>query len=656
MAVSKIDDKLAITTIRVLAASAITKAKSGHPGIALGAAPIMYELFAHQMNCSPTYHKYYNRDRFVLSAGHASSLLYATMLVCGYNNITMEDLKNFRQIDSKTPGHPEPALLDNVEVSSGPLGQGIAMAVGMAIASKKAAQLFNSHSVKLIDNYVYCLFGDGCFEEGICNESLAIAGRLKLNNLIMLYDYNEIQLDGKVSDSTDIEIVRYFKSLGWNVLIVPDVEELKSLKLAFNKAKNPLNKRPTVILCRSILGFGSCNANSNKAHGTPLTEEQLADLKKNLRFTYPNFTIPETLSTLPRYVNNRVEPKIIDFNKKLEKLERTNISLYNIITNVALANKIDISLDWFDQKTFPEKESTRKIAGQILQIVAKNNSNLICSIADLSASTMMGIKDSNKITSKDWTGQNLDCGVREFAMAAINNGIVAYGGLKALGSTFMSFSDYNKAAIRLAAISQIPTINFYSHDSISVGEDGPTHQPIEQLWSLRLIPNHYVFRPTSYMDMIVAFETALKSTKTPTSIITSRSAFKQINVTYDMARHGAYVVKDVPNHEITLYATGSEIEVAMEVAKLLSKPTRVVAINSIELLMQQDELYIKSIFDNSKKVSIEFGVTTPWYRYVDLAIGVDQFGYSGKPNDIIRKLGLENYQIVEKINMWLKGE
>jgi len=649
----RIDENLAVNTIRVLSACAITKAKSGHPGIALGAAPIMYELMANQMNVSPTYHNYPNRDRFVLSAGHASALLYATMLVCGYNNITMNDLMNFRQLDSKTAGHPEPHLLENVEICSGPLGQGVAMAVGFAIASAKAASLVNTTGCKLIDNYTYCLFGDGCFQEGISYEALSIAGRLKLNKLIMLYDYNKIQLDGKVLDSTEVNTRAYFKALGWNVLSCG--QDLESIRKAINRAKKSLFK-PTVILCHTNIGFGSAMVNTNKIHGTPLDENGIKTLKKNLKFDYPDFVIPSSLNSLPGYVNERVEKKVVEFNNKLLKLEKTDIDSYNQAVDLLIKHKFNFDINWFDRSKFVEKDATRNIAGVVLQTIALHNPALITSIADLSSSTKIGVNGSEHMSAGHFKGQNLDCGVREFAMGAINNAISVWGGTKAIGSTFMSFSDYNKAAIRLAAITHSPSINVYSHDSITVGEDGPTHQPIEQLWTLRLIPNHFVFRPTSTIDTIVAYEWAIKSKDTPCSIITSRSAFKQINVDYETAKRGGYVVSQPKNgrYSLTIYATGSEIELAMEVANKLSCAARVVAINSLELLNQQDEAYLKEIFDNSKKVSIEFGSTTPWYKYVDLAIGVDQFGISAKPNDVIKRLGLSAEQIADKITKWMK--
>ena len=642
----KIDHNLAINTIRLLSVCAINKAQSGHPGVALGAAGIMYDLFVHQMNCSPSNFKYYNRDRFVLSCGHASALLYATMLICGYKNISMTDLKNFRQINAKTAGHPESNLLENVEVCTGPLGQGIAMAVGLAIASKKVASIINTKNNQIINNYVYCLFGDGCFQEGISYEAIAIAGRLKLNNLIMIYDYNGVQLDGKVSDSTLIDTKKYFMAMGWNVLEIDD--KFLSIHNGILKAKKSNNK-PTVILCHTTIGYGSNVAGSNKAHGTAFSLEQIQQLKKNLNFHYKDFTIPQQLANLPNFVRQRVDVEIKKFNNKLKL---SNKKLYQQALDI-ISNKFNFDINWFKKITFPQNDATRNIAGEVLQIISKHNPTLLTLIADVASSTKIKVNDSTNITANDWSGQNINCGVREFAMTSIANGINAYGGLKALGSAFLSFSDYNKAAIRLAAISKIPLISIYSHDSITVGEDGPTHQPIEQLWSLRLIPNHIVFRPASYIDTIVAFAYCLKSHNTPVTIITSRRGFNQHNVDYQLAKYGGYVISQPKKkHVLTIYATGSEIELALDVANKLPYVTRVVVINSLKLLLQQDKKYLSSIFDESKKISLEFGCTTPWYKYMDLAIGVDQFGCSGKVKDVLTKLNLTTNKIVAKIKKW----
>lgn len=651
----KINPEVAINTIRMLGVEAIARAKSGHPGIVLGAAPIMYELFFNHLNVSPTYLDYFNHDRFVLSAGHGSALLYATMLTAGFNNLTMDDLKQFRQINSKTPGHPENHMLHGVEVSTGPLGQGIAMAVGMAIAEEKLSFEFNKYN-KLIDHYTYCLFGDGDLEEGISYEACSVAGRQKLNKLIMIYDSNGIQLDGKVIDSTKINVRKYFKSLGWNYIFVKNGNNYKRISYAIKKAK--LSKfKPTIIECKTIIGFGSDVANTNSVHGAPLLSEQIAKLKINLNYDYEEFFIPTEVKNHAKSIIKRVDKKINKFNYGLQLLEREDIDLYNNILKLIQKNSFDFSIKWYDPEKFPARASTRNICGDVIQQIAKSNQTLLISSADLTSSTKVVYKQSQSFTKSNRAGHNINLGVREFAMVAINNGIVAHGGCKAMGSTFLAFSDYCKAAIRLAAISQLPTINIFSHDSILVGEDGPTHQPIEQIWTLRCIPNHYVFRPTSTIDMIVAMERAINSVNKTITIITSRSDFDQINVDYDTAKLGGYEIVASSNHDITLYATGSEIEVAVNVSKILEEQNlkvRVIAINSLELLNEQTEQYKNNIFDYKPKISIEFGTTTPWYKYVDFAIGVDVFGLSGKPNDVLSHLNLTNEKIASTINKWYK--
>ena len=644
---------LAVNTIRMLGVCAIEKANSGHPGIVLSAAPMMYELFVNHLNYSPEYPIYFNRDRFILSAGHASALLYATQLVCGYKTLTMEDLKNFRQINSKTPGHPENTVLESIEVSTGPLGQGIAMAVGMAIAEQKLANELNVYN-KLINHYTYCLFGDGDLEEGVSTEAISMAGHLKLNKLIMLYDSNDVQLDGRVTDSTSLDVKKYFLSHGWKYLIVKDGNNLKEIKFALQKAK--LSTKPTMIEVKTRIGYGCDLENTNLVHGSPLNKEQIEKLKKNLNYDYDDFLIPAVVKKMTNKITKKVERKINRFNTNLTNLERLDLDLYNLALKIVNNQASTFDYSWYDTEVFSSKDATRNICGKALQPIALNNPMLLVGSADLSSSTKVKVENSPAIASSNFNGQNINYGVREFAMAAINNGIVAHGGCRAVGSTFLSFSDYCKAAIRLAAINHFPTINIFSHDSITVGEDGPTHQPIEQIWSLRLIPNHTVFRPCSTSDMLVAWEYAMNSKKTPTTIITSRSAFQQINVSKTIAVKGAYVIyNSKTKHDLTIYATGSEVDVAIEVAKKIEKKlVRVVAINSFELFKQQSDDYKKTIFDKKKKISIEFGSTTPWYKYVDYAVGIDEFGHSGKPNDVIAKMELTVTEITKKIQNFIK--
>ncbi len=644
-----------VNTIRMLGVNAISKAASGHPGIVLGAAPIMYELFFNHLNISPTYYNYFNRDRFVLSAGHGSALLYATLLVSGYKTLTMVDLKNFRQIGAKTAGHPENILIDGIEVSSGPLGQGVAMAVGMAIAETKIAN--TTDSTDLFDHYTYCLFGDGCFQEGIAHESFSIAGKLKLNKLIMLYDSNDIQLDGKVTDSTKINKKKYFESLGWKYILISDAENTNAIGKAITKAK--LSNKPTVIECKTIIGFGSSLAGSNLVHGSPLSKKQLNELKIKLNYDYEDFFIPSEVEKHASQINVRVDKKINKFNNILLQIEKDDIQKYNTILKI-ISNDEFIKFDykWFNDLKTKSNEATRNVCGEIAKIIASKNKNLILLNADLSSSTKLAYKKSEPFSSKNYANQDINVGVREFAMGAICNGITAHGGCSCAGSTFLVFSDYNKAAIRLAAVSHLPSINVYSHDSITVGEDGPTHQPIEQIWNLRSIPNHVVFRPTSYIDMIVAWEFAITNTQSPTSIITSRSNFDMFEVDYKMAKNGAYEIAIKDNHDLTIYATGSEIDLAVKVSKLIESKEkikiRIVAINSLELLSKQTPAYQQKIFDYKPKVCIEFGWTAPWFKYVDHVVGLDSFGISGKPSDVIDNFNLNEKSIASNIIKWYK--
>lgn len=654
-------EKLAINTLRVLAATAITNAKSGHPGVSLGAAAIMYELFVNHLNVSPTDYNHFNKDNFVLSCGHAAPLLYATMLLCGYKNICMNDLKHLRKLHAKTAGHPEPCLLENLDVGTGPLGQGIAMAVGLAISEKKLESLVNTNKINF-KHYVYCLFGDGCLQEGVAYEAISLAGHYKLNNLIMFYDSNKIQLDSEVSASTSFNVKAFFKSMGWRYIYVKNGNDPLQIRRAILKAKHITNKKPTVIECRTIIGYGSVLANNNKVHGTPLSQEQLNTLIDKLDYPYKGFTISPALADLPEYVKKRVDKQNTSDFTLLNQIEKDDLDLYKKIATllkVEKSNPYSSMQTWFENYKNKPINSTRAICGDILNIIANKCNNLIVVGCDVTSSTKVKVAKSVNITAdNNFLGQNLPVGVREFAMSAIMNGITAGKKLKAIGSTFLSFLDYNKAAIRLAAVSQIPSINIFSHDSITVGEDGPTHQPIEQLWTLRSIPNHMVFRPCNYWDMVVAFKAALSNETTPTTIVTSRHDFAQIPCSYEMAKHGAYVVKksnDKKAHDITIYATGSEVPLAIDVAlKIKNKNVRVVAINSLELLAKQPLSYQKQIFDESIKISIEYGSTLGWYKYVDLPIGIETFGQSADASSLIKYLKLDASSIANKIVAWLK--
>ena len=644
--------KISINCLRALSLDQIANANSGHPGIALGAAPIFYTLFKYHLNVCPKTPDFFNRDRFIVSAGHASSLVYATMLCAGYKSLTINDLKNFRKINSKTPGHPEPHLLPGIEISSGPLGQGIAAAVGMAIAERKHANMFNVFG-NLIDHYTYCFHGDGCLEEGVAYEAINLAGRLKLNKLILLYDSNKIQLDGKVSDSTSLKTKKFFESCGWNYIYIRNGNNVSKINAAISKAKR--SSKPTVIEINTTIGFGSPKEGSNTCHGSPFNTQEVEKMKNKWGYTNKRFEVPESVNEdFTNVILKRADKLLNNFYKELRVLEFKDTKLYNQYIKM-VNNEIEFDLEWFKDIKFKEFNSTREIVGELVNVLVKNISTLIVGSADVSSSTKIGTNSMNTFSFLNYSGQRINYGVREFAMASIVNGMTAHGSIKAIGSTFLSFSDYNKAAIRLAAIGQIPSINVYSHDSITVGEDGPTHQPVEQIASLRLIPNHYLFRPCNLYESLYALKFALHSKTAPVTIVTSRGAFKQYQTKgFEDVTKGAYVISNEPNksYHLTLIATGSEVETAIEVQDLLARKqifARVVSAPCLELFDKQDKNYINKTLGNKPIVSIEYGVTATWYKYVDLAIGIDEFGRSGNANDIVKYYRLTPKDIVTKI-------
>lgn len=650
--ISRFSD-LTIDTIRILGVEAIERAKSGHPGIVLGAAPIMYALFRENIILNPSNPTFPNRDRFVLSAGHGSALLYATMHLAGYKDISLEDVKNFRNINSKTAGHPENILIPGIDATTGPLGQGVSLAVGMAIAETKLSTYFKKY--KLFNHYTYCLFGDGCFQEGIFHESLSIASKLKLNKLILIYDSNDIQLDGKVSDSTEINNKKYFEALGINYIKVDNGNNSFAISNAIKQAKSCEDK-PTVIEVKTIIGYKSAYQNSNKAHGNALNDYQIKELKDSLSYHNDKFEISRNAYVDFEPLSKRGLVAENNFDRALENLKKDN-EKFEVYKN--LVNK-SIMLNDKDFSSFPPvtNAATRNISGDIIQIITQKNPLITLLSADISSSTKIWSLTGDLYSSTNRMGVNLNLGVREFAMNGICAGITIHSGLKAMTSTFLSFSDYNKAAIRLAAISENPMIAVYSHDSISVGEDGPTHQPIEQIWSLRLIPNHILFRPCNFAETLEAFKYALASVDKPVTIITSRLEFEQIN-SKSKSSKGGYVLLSNKSHDITLVATGSEIAVANRVQKILSDEynvkSNIVSMPSVELFMKQSVVYRNHVLGSKPIISIEFGSTYPWFKLVDFAVGINKFGYSGKFQDILKKMKLTDRDISEKIITYLEN-
>ena len=653
---SKKSTRIVIDTLRVLSLDQIAAAKSGHPGIALGAAPIIYTLFRNHLNINPANPKYFNRDRFVLSAGHASSGWYATMLCAGFKRICMDDLRRFRQLNSKTAGHPEPQLVPGIEVSSGPLGQGIAMSVGLALAERKLAATYNEYG-EVVNHYTYCLHGDGCLQEGAALEAIALAGKLRLNKLILLYDSNNIQLDGKVSDSTITNVAKLFKANNWNYMLVKNGNNVDSISRAISEAK--YSELPTIIEIKTTIGYGTEKANSHTCHGSPFTEQEVEKIKQAWGYRTPKWSLPAEVKTdFAEVIAKRVGKAIVRYNKYLTNLEKRNIKLYYKFVDTTKDN-FGIDLDWYKDIKVKTNDATRITMGTVVDVAAKHLNNLMVGSADVSASTKIGTANTGTVFEDlNYTGQVLKFGVREFAMTDIVNGIAAHKGTRAIGSTFFAFSDYCKPALRLAAIGGIPSISIFSHDSITVGEDGPTHQPIEQLNSLRIVPNLYVFRPHNYQECLFALNFGLTKKTAPTAIVTSRSTFEQTPAnSFEDVKKGAYFLKYSTKSKYSLLGTGSEVAVCFEVAKILEREYgtsfNVISVPCMKLFEEQDQKYIDQIL-KKEIISIEFGSTSYWYKYSKHPIGIDHYGKSAPEAALLADFGLTPKQIALNIVKYLR--
>lgn len=653
------NDRLAVNAIRALSIAQIEKANSGHPGLPMGAAPMAYVLYNKILKANPGNANWFDRDRFILSAGHGSSMLYSLLHLSGYK-LSMDELKEFRQIDSLTPGHPEYGHTEGVEVTTGPLGQGIAQAVGMAIAEKHMAALYNKEEAKIIDHYTYVLCGDGDLMEGVSYESMSLAGHLKLDKLIVLYDSNDICLDGDLNTSFSENVEARVKAQGWNYLRVEDGNDLEAIYEAIIKAKENTNG-PTLIEVKTVIGYGSANAGTNKVHGAPIGADDFAAAKKVYAWDYEDFEIPEEVyetfkegvAKAGKEANNKWEE---DLKSYQEKYPEDYKDLMAGINRELPANFMD-QVKKYDSSM--KGLATRASGGEIIQDLAKITRNFWGGSADLFSSNKTNIKDSVAFRDESPEGRNIWYGVREFAMAAIGNGIMAHGGSFHHVSTFFVFADYLKAAVRLSALSGLPLTYAMTHDSIAVGEDGPTHEPIEQLAMLRAIPNTIVLRPADANETRLAWKVALESKDKPVVIALTRQNVPNLKETEDLDNidKGAYIIKDAENPDLVLIATGSEVALAIETSKALEeegKKIRVVSMPSMELFRAQDDSYKKEILPKGvKKVSIEMGTTFGWAEWTGacgLNIGIDRFGISGKGDLVQEELGFSVEAIKEKIN------
>lgn len=654
-------DQLAVDSIRALSIDAIEAANSGHPGLPMGAAPMAYALWTKHLNFNPQSKNYFNRDRFVLSAGHGSALLYSLLHVSG--SLELEEVKNFRQWDSKTPGHPEFRHTDGVEVTTGPLGQGFAMSVGMAMAEKHLAGKFNKDKYDVVDHYTYVLASDGDLMEGISHEAASLAGHLKLDKLITLYDSNDISLDGELNKAFSENVKERFTSYGWSYILVEDGNDLEAIDKAITEAKTL--EGPTIIEVKTVIGYGSPNkAGTNGVHGAPLGEEEreLAlkayGLDPSKRFNVPQEVYDIFSETMLKRAN--------EDEAAWEKLVEAYTNEYPELGQAfkqAISNELPVDYD----KELPVYEAgnssaTRADSGEVIQALSKSVPAFFGGSADLASSNKSNVKGEADFSSETPEGRNVWFGVREFGMAAAVNGMAVHGGVKPYGATFFVFSDYLKPAVRLSAIMGVPSTFVFTHDSIAVGEDGPTHEPVEQLAGLRAIPNLNVIRPADGNETRVAWKVALESETTPTALVLTRQNLTALDVEESVleegVRKGGYVVyRSEIEPEYLLIASGSEVSLAVDAAKDIEaqgKGVQVVSLPNWHAFDQQDAEYKASVLPASitKRVAIEMASSLGWHKYVGLegkVITIDTFGASAPGNLVVEKYGFTKENVLNQV-------
>lgn len=654
-------DQLAIDTIRALSIDAIEEANSGHPGLPMGAAPMAYTLWTRHLNFNPQSKDYFNRDRFILSAGHGSALLYSLLHVSG--SLELEELKQFRQWGSKTPGHPEFRHTDGVEVTTGPLGQGFAMSVGMALAEAHLGGKFNKGDINVVDHYTYVLASDGDLMEGISHEAASFAGHNQLDKLIVLYDSNDISLDGELNKSFSEDVKQRFESYGWNHILVKDGNNLEEIDNAITKAKQ--QNGPTLIEVKTIIGYGAPNVSgTNGVHGAPLgTDERKLTFEAYGLDPEKRFNVPEEVyeifqTTMLKRANEHED----EWKEKLETYTEKYPELAEEF-KLAISGKLPENYkDELPKFSSDHNAATRADSGEIIQAISKSVPSFFGGSADLAGSNKSNVKEATDYNPNTPEGKNVWFGVREFAMGAAVNGMAAHGGLHPYGATFFVFSDYLKPALRLSAIMGLNATFIFTHDSIAVGEDGPTHEPIEQLAGLRAIPNMNVIRPADGNETRVAWEVALESKQTPTSLVLTRQNLPYLDVDEETVeegvRKGAYVVFETETKpEYLLLATGSEVSLAIEVAKDLDKQgkgVRVVSMPNWFAFEQQSDEYKESVIPKelTKRVAIEMASPLGWHKYVGTegkVIGIDGFGASAPGDLVVEKYGFTKENILNQI-------
>ena len=654
-------EELSVNAIRVLSADAIQKAKSGHPGLPLGAAPAAYELWARHMNHNPKNPEWKNRDRFVLSGGHGSMLLYSLLHLFGYGDLSIDDIKNFRQLDSKTPGHPEYGHTVGIEATTGPLGQGMAMAVGMAMAEAHLAAVFNKDGYNVVDHYTYVLGGDGCMMEGISSESFSLAGTLGLSKLIVLYDSNNISIEGSTDIAFTEDVMKRFEAFGFQTIEVEDGNDLGAIGAAIEEAKADKN-RPSLIKINTLIGYG-CPAKQGKAsaHGEPLGEDNVAALKENLGWPCKEaFEVPQEVYDYYKELASDRAKAEDEWNKLFAEYCSKFPEMKEMWDNYY--NGYDMS-DLFNSEEYwaagDKPEATRNTSGTVLNLIKQHMPNMIGGSADLAPSNKTNMKDAGDFSRDNYAGSNIHFGVREQAMTAITNGIALHGGLRPFAATFFVFSDYTKPMARLSSLMKLPVTYIFTHDSIGVGEDGPTHEPIEQLAALRSLPNFTVFRPCDKVETSAAWMYAATSKETPTALVLTRQNLPQMPGSSKEALKGGYIIDDsskaVP--DAIIIASGSEVSLAVEAKAELAKKdidVRVVSMPSMDLFEEQSAEYRESVLRDAvrKRVAVEALSDFGWYRYVGLdgaVVSMKGFGASGPAAELFKKFGLTTEAVVKAV-------
>ena len=650
----------AINALRFLSADAVEQANSGHPGLPMGAAAMAFTLWTRHLRHNPRNPKWMGRDRFILSGGHGSALLYSLLHLTGYD-VSLDEIKNFRQWGSITPGHPEYGLTPGVEMTTGPLGQGFATGVGMAIAQAHMAAIFNKPGHELIPSYIYGIVTDGDLMEGIASEAASMAGHMSLGRIVYLYDDNYISIDGSTDLAFTEDRAMRFASYGWHVQKVDDGNDVEAIDKAIQEAKR--DPRPSIIMCRTTIGFGSPNRQgTSKAHGEPLGDEELKAAKENLDWpTEPRFFIPDDVLEFYRKAVEQGREREFDWKMKFEAYGRLHPNLGAELSR-RMAGKFPEGWD-AELSDFPADEkgmATRASSGKILNALAGKLPELIGGSADLAPSNKTMIADSAAFQKESYDGRNFHFGVREHAMGAVLNGMNLFGGVIGYGGTFLIFSDYMKPAIRLAALSHIPSIFVFTHDSIGVGEDGPTHQPIEQLVSLRSIPNLVTIRPADANEVRDAWKIAVARKDGPTALALTRQAVPTFESRdEETVSRGAYVLKDFGEPEVILMASGSEVGLIMQAAQTLNGEgtgVRVVSFPSWELFEKQDDAYRESVLPKNiqARLAVEAGSSLGWERYAQSVIGIDHFGASAPAKVIFENFGFTVENVVAKAKELMK--